>query len=132
MSFEVIIVLLTAHWLADFVFQKEEWARGKHNSATDLLSHTLNYALVMFVSVVAYHAIVLGSDIDMFAIFYFWVFTLVTHTAVDFVTSKFTKIYSDKMQWYYSNKKLGFFPTIGLDQLIHYILLFGSYKVLFL
>lgn len=132
MTFDVIVILLIAHWLGDFVLQKEEWARGKHNSFTDLISHTLHYALAMYVIVLVFHLFKYGNDIQFMHLLYFWAITLVTHTIVDFFTSKFTHMYSSKMQWYFKNKSIGFFPMIGLDQTIHFIMLFYSYKILFL
>ena len=132
MTFDAIIILLIAHWISDFVIQKEEWARGKHNSFTDLMSHTLHYALTMYIIVLIFHLIKYGNAIQFMHLLYFWFITLVTHTIVDFITSKFTYKYSHRMQWYFKNKSLGFFPMIGLDQTIHYIMLFYSYKFLFL
>lgn len=132
MTFDVIIILLIAHWLGDFVMQKEEWARGKHNSFTDLISHTLHYALTMYVILLVFHLFKYGNEIQFISLLYFWFITLVTHTIVDFFTSKITHKYSSKMEWYFSKKTLGFFPTIGLDQTIHYIILFYTYQILFL
>ena len=134
MSFSVIVILLTAHWVADFVLQKEEWARGKHNSITDLLSHTVYYSMIMFFIVFVYQLITI-KDLTTLRVEYillFWFITLVTHTLVDFITSKFAHKLLDKQQYYTTVPNLGFFSVIGLDQLIHYIILFLTYKILFL
>lgn len=132
MNFEVIIILLIAHWIGDFILQKEEWARGKHNTFIDLISHTIHYGLVIFLFVLFYRMFMFGADLQIYHIIFFWLFNLVAHAIVDSITSRFTHLQRMNEKYYVTKRNLGFFPTIGLDQLIHYIILFTSYKVIFL
>lgn len=97
----ILVWLLFAHWVADFVFQRHVWAMNKSKSVLALSKHVGVYTLAMTAA-----TWVVGSP---------WPGLVVglLHWPVDFVTSKVTsKLYADEE---YHN----FFVVVGLDQWIH-------------
>lgn len=117
MSLELIFYLLVVHWIADFVFQDEEWAINKSKSWDALMNHTSTYAGVLGLLFLP----ILGG-----AALYFAIFNFIAHTAIDYVTSKIVaKRFEDK---YLGGciPNMGAFTIIGLDQVLHYIILFTT------
>lgn len=118
MSVGVILGMLFAHWVADFVLQTDWQARNKSKSFKALLWHTLNYGLVMWVFCM------LVTKGDVFTSFYFWGITLVAHTITDYFTSRLnTRLWEN-------GRVHNFFVSIGFDQWLHYAQLFGTYYLL--
>jgi hypothetical protein len=99
-----ITILLILHWLADFILQSNWQAQNKSSNNYALLAHVSTYTLVLCV-------------IDM----KFALFNGLTHLVVDYITSRISKkLWLEKEVHY-------FFVIIGLDQLIHTIILMWSY-----
>lgn len=101
------ILILTLHFIGDFLFQTDWMAKNKSKRNEVLLVHVLVYCLPLFL---------LG-----------WKFALMSaslHFWVDFVTSRVTsKLWAKgKTHW--------FFVVIGFDQLLHAICLLKLYEVL--
>src|ERR1035437_841026 len=106
MSVFVILYILFAHWISDFILQFKWMADNKSKQITRLLAHTELYSLSM------------GLFIFITAMF-------VTHTIIDFVTSKVTN-------YLWVNKKVRtFFDTVGLDQWLHYATIFLTINYLY-
>lgn len=124
MSILLIIYLIFAHWVADFVFQDEEWALTKKNSFSSLLMHTWVYSTIIMI-MTAYFLTPMGM-------YYFWVINFVTHTAVDYFTSKWVGMKFEKKQLGSAIPNFGAFTIIGLDQFIHYVILIMSFYLLYL
>jgi hypothetical protein len=120
MKIEIILLLLLIHWVADFVMQTDKQAQGKANNFTDLVSHTLNYSLILWVGVMVL------SKFDVWNCFYFFIITFIAHTFTDFFTSKINKSYWKR------GKSHQFFVSVNFDQWLHYVQLFVTYKLLFL
>jgi hypothetical protein len=111
LNFWLVMAILTAHFLGDFVAQTDWQSRNKWQSRRALLTHTFNYTLVLMVPALIFE---LGSD---------WlILNFIAHTATDAVTSLGTHYFAnqDPPQWH------NFFVVVGFDQLIHYATLFGS------
>jgi|GEM_PF-978891 len=146
-SLKVILAILIAHFIADFVLQTDKQARGKSKNWNDLLGHTFKYSIVIgFLScfiLYPYKYGVLEPCLFMFI-------TFVCHTITDFFTSRLnSRLYAkvehyramkqeylhESDKWNYYDKKQGlaahnFFVSIGFDQLLHYAQLFITYYLL--
>lgn len=124
-SILIIGTMLLIHWIGDFVFQTDEQAKGKSTNIIQLLSHTIVYGLTILVGI---------SLLDLFNVFgaqYWWTVWLfsgiqfVTHTMIDFVTSKINSSLWKQGRTHY------FFVSIGFDQFLHLLILFSSIDILF-
>lgn len=69
------------HWVADFVIQTREEAKNKSTSNKYLLLHTVKYSL-LYISFFP----LIGR-----AVFLFIGITFITHTIIDYFTSKVSK-----------------------------------------
>lgn len=115
MDLGLIFYLLFAHWVADFVFQDEEWALNKSKSFNSLLEHTSTYTGILWLFFIP---VLWGMAI------WFVTVNFIAHTAIDYVTNKIVaKRFQDKYLGG-SIPNLGAFTVIGFDQLLHYIILF--------
>jgi len=122
-TFTICLFIIILHYVADFIFQFEEWAITKKNSFTVLLKHTLTYSTIMTIGLASFFP----SYLNMF---FFFVLTFGTHTILDYHSSKVIGRMFDRKE-FYSGKKLnvGAFSMIGLDQVIHYACLFTSFYI---
>lgn len=122
MKIEIFTVLsvLLIHWIADFVAQSDMQAKGKSKDWRILTDHTFIYALLM--CGFAYYCRWLGDDCSKIFAF-FWA-TFITHTIIDYFTSKLNaKLYAKgEIHW--------FFVSVGFDQFLHYCCLFGTLWIL--
>jgi hypothetical protein len=122
MSISLILWILFAHFVADFVFQDESWAINKSTSLLALLKHILVYTLMMSM----FMAFVLTPN----NLGIFFLITFFTHGIIDYFTSKIVKKKFDRKEFGSPIPNLGAFTTIGFDQWLHYACLFISIKVL--
>jgi hypothetical protein len=116
----VILAILFIHWFADFVIQSDEDAKGKSTSLKHLLSHTFDYSLV-------WHFVMLVLILlDILPIVFFWFapITFIIHTMTDYCTSRLNSILWDKGDVH------NFFVSVGFDQFLHYVQLFGTFFIL--
>ena len=123
-SFQIAVYILLIHWVADFVLQTDKQAKGKSKNWSDLLSHTLTYSLV-WLSTITF----CWDDGDMGAHYFI---KSITFTAITFICHTITDYYTSRL-----NAKLwakgdshNFFISVGFDQVLHYIQLFGTYLLL--
>ena len=109
----VVLLILLAHFVADFICQSDYHALNKSKSNRVLLEHVTIYSAILSL---------FGL---LFPINLAWIIINgVGHFATDYVTSRMTS------KLWASNKKHWFFVTIGFDQLIHYTTLIVSYQLL--
>jgi hypothetical protein len=90
----IIIEIRFTYWVADFIFQAEEWAINKSKSFATLIKHTLIYTLITALMWLA----LFPCSIAVPGIFQIEpgyintvlasIITFVTHTCVDYFTSK--------------------------------------------
>ncbi len=73
-----IIIILIIHWVADFILQSRWMGNNKSKELKPLFAHTLVYSSCW---IVLYP--ILGTNV-----FWFMLITFVTHTFVDYFTSK--------------------------------------------
>lgn len=102
----VLLGLLTAHFVADFMLQSDRMAKNKSKSNVVLGQHVLVYSVVLYCFSLLLTMNIVGSLL-------FFGITLGTHFVTDFVTSRISAIL------YQQDKRHEFFCVIGLDQLIH-------------
>ena len=109
-SLLVIVVILWAHFIGDFILQSDYHAVNKSKSNLALFEHVLWYSLPLCFA---------GFVIPVS--FAWLVSNMIMHAAVDYVTSRMTS------QLWKEGKRHWFFVTIGADQSLHFTCLFSSY-----
>ena len=114
-SFTAIAVIVTLHFLADFVFQNDKMATNKSSNNFWLFVHTCVYAITFFIGA----AIFLPISITTAAIFA--AVNGVLHFVVDYISSRGTSYL------WKQGERHWFFVTIGGDQAIHMLTLFATY-----
>lgn len=122
----VLFGILVIHWFADFVLQSDEDAKNKSTNILNLTSHVFQYSLVWGILSVLYwgYFVLLNSTLANTTVLLFGPITFMCHFATDYYTSKANKMLYD------SGNTHGFFVSIGFDQLLHYIQLILTYKLL--
>jgi hypothetical protein len=121
---DIFILIVVMHWIADFIFQAEEWSLGKSKTWTPLLKHTATYSILWYLPVA-----VMTSELVLS--FVFVGITFIAHTITDYFTSR---IVSKKFaKGYYGSPipNFGAFSTIGFDQVLHYLQLILTWYLLF-
>lgn len=130
----VVIVILFCHWMFDFVWQTEWQATNKYKNVKALLAHTVSYSLGWGL---------IGSIFFGFT-YSMWMFVLITfltHTLIDFITSRVSHntlpkrtmlTCQGKPCWYFYQGESyhRFFVNIGFDQMLHLIQLYLTYYLL--
>lgn len=124
-----IFTIIIIHWFADFVIQTDKQAKGKSKNWNDLLSHTFSYSVVWFILgfvLLLYNFNLEQKEFAVFAsnVILFTSITLITHTATDYFTSRLnSKLWAE-------GKVHNFFISVGFDQVLHYVQLFLTYRIL--
>lgn len=103
----ISLILLTLHFIGDFLFQTDWMAINKSKRWDALSLHVLVYSLVFSYYGIAFVALVAA-----------------THFLTDAVTSRITS------RLWQANQRHWFFVVIGADQLLHYATLVGIVNVL--
>lgn len=111
-----LVVLLIAHFVADFVLQTHWQASNKSKRLDALALHVGTYTLVLAAVSVAMLGIKLGVA---YALLNGWL-----HFMTDFCTSRLSSRLWAKQDWH------NFFVVIGFDQLIHQVTLAGTLAAL--
>lgn len=123
-----ILIMITIHYIADFIFQDEEWALGKSSSNTDLLMHTTTYTAIWIICAGA--LIMITGEHLVPKLLWFFPITFVVHTITDYFTSRWIKKKFDAKYYGSPIPNFGAFSSIGFDQVLHYIQIFGTYYLL--
>lgn len=123
----VVLIILTIHWVADYVVQLSKWQLGKSESLSCLFSHTGAYICTTwtmgFIILTIYNK---GQNSWEYGnLFIFCAITFVIHTIQDFFTSKLNS-YLKRFNY---NKE--FWVSVSFDQLLHYVQLLITYQLLF-
>lgn len=121
----IILLYLLVHWYADFVCQTDKQAKNKSTSIKWLLKHTSIYGLIITIfTYILYLNNSFGAQYWYLPLI-FGLIQVVTHTLVDYITSKINS-------YLWKNGQVHeFFVMIGFDQFIHYVILFGNLWILF-
>ncbi len=136
MQLELVLVLqiLFAHWVSDFVLQSHWMATNKSHNWSALAAHVVTYtfsmALIMLIFVTATAYVKMdntGLDALLFAFFpvaigYFILVWAVINGILHFITDAITSRITSKL--WQKNDMHNFFVVVGFDQLVHYACLF--------
>lgn len=114
---KILLIILTTHFLADFVLQTDWQAKNKSSDDSALSYHVLTYSLVWLM--VSY--ITLGH-IGLAILFF--IITLLSHYVTDYYTSRLVKKFFDKKDFHNG------FIVIGFDQVLHYLQLYVTFKLM--
>jgi hypothetical protein len=137
MTLTVILSIIFIHWVADFIFQAEEWVVNKSKSFRALVKHTTMYSFIWLLVMVGFS--VWGNHFGGPTIedlgwsewmILFPVITFVFHTITDYFTSKIVSRKFANNEYGSPIPNIGAFTVIGFDQVLHYIQLFGTYYLL--
>lgn len=122
------LIIIIIHTIGDFLFQMREEATNKSELNSALTKHVIKYTLV-WLAIGFIITTILGYEfVDLVL---FCTITFCFHWITDYFTSKITKKQFIKEQYYTEPLNFGVFTTIQLDQILHYIQLFGTYYLIF-
>lgn len=126
----IVLVVLSLHYIADFICQSHEEAVNKSSSIAHLVDHVYKYTMIVFAGLQVfiilplinfgatnYHPDVVGwwgVVLNLLVMFYIFI----THLATDYITSRINA------KLWKRGKMHEFFNCVGLDQLIHCATLF--------
>ena len=129
------LYIIIIHWIADFVFQAEDWANNKSRSNSSLFTHVLIYTVIwmipagfLFDSNCEYS--IVGKCINTPNLFVFLMITFIAHFITDYFTSRIVKRKFENKEYGSPIPNFGAFTVIGFDQVLHYTQLFLTYYYL--
>ena len=124
-TFYFIISILAIHFIADFICQTDEQAKGKSKDNWVLFDHVLNYTTITTVLYcLLIYPIVFINKFHFVIVYGIALLIFITHYGQDWITSRInSKLWAD-------GKVHLFFVGIGLDQLIHFATLFGIFYLI--
>jgi len=124
-----ILYILTTHFVADFIMQTDEMAKGKSTSIKWLTLHILSYFKGLVWSALFYFMVVgyfFSMVIPAWSLIGYCLLNAALHWLTDYYTSKQTaKLWAEQ-------RVHDFFVMIGLDQLIHSTCLIVTFYFIFL
>lgn len=112
----LVIVLLVAHFVGDFICQSDWMALNKSKQWDALLAHVLVYAGALLATLGVSFALI-GSGPTAGAVFVWLVVNSAAHFVQDAITSRINA------RLWQANERHWFFVGIGADQLLHYVTL---------
>lgn len=133
MNIIIIITIMFGHWLSDFVLQNNKQKPNRdrklskkiRNLVKYLLPHTLIYSLILTIFVLILQLFKLFVVFSIIKLILFFIITYITHFITDFCVTMINVNYLKK------NKRHKYFVSIGLDQFLHYVVLFITILLLF-
>lgn len=132
-----ILLIIFIHWVADFIFQAEEWATNKSKSFKALVKHTAMYSFIWYLVIFGFA--ICGNHFNGPSIeelgwtpwmITFPLITFVFHTLTDYFTSKIVSRKFANQEYGSPIPNFGAFTVIGFDQVLHYVQLFLTYHFL--
>jgi hypothetical protein len=128
MSIGIVLLILLVHWFADFVCQTDTQAKNKSTNIWALLDHTLSYTMIWFLALLSIDTFT-NITTDDWAFMpncaqTFLIITFLAHTVTDYFTSRLNTYLWKKGDVH------NFFVSIGFDQLLYYVQLLITYKLL--
>ena len=132
----VAFYMVVIHFIADFIFQAEEWATNKSKSIVPLVMHTFTYTLVWLIpagflfSSPCDLSPIFDRCVDGYKVLTFLGITFAAHTITDYFTSKIVSKKFANQEYGSPIPNFGAFTIIGFDQVLHYGQLFLTYHLL--
>lgn len=131
MSLTFILTIIFIHWVADFVLQTHEQAINKSSNNFYLTQHVLSYTFTWIFAFALWMAIIVyGTELNGYdfghtrMILWFFPITFVAHWITDYFTSRLNSYLHKKGDIH------NFFVSVGFDQVLHYVQLFGTIWIL--
>lgn len=112
----LICFILIVHFVADFIVQTDEQARGKSGSLYPLIAHITSYSIALWFALICYSYF--DRSVTGLALYVFW--NGLAHFVTDLVSSRV-----GKARWEAGDRR-GFFIVVGADQLVHSLCLILS------
>lgn len=126
----IFLAIIFTHYVADFIMQDEKWALGKSKNWDDLLNHTMVYSMMYYPILFLLKGFeVIQPFPGMISLFV--VITFLAHTTTDYFTSRWVSKKFAKGHLGSKIPNLGAFSSIGFDQVLHYLQLWFTFKLLF-
>lgn len=114
---QLLIMILLIHFLGDFALQSDKQAKNKYKVSKDLFSHVFTYSFCWFFASYLYYG-------NFSTALGFASITFVCHAITDAITSNISKEFFDNEDTHNG------FVVIGVDQMLHYIQLYFTFKLL--
>jgi hypothetical protein len=133
MTLTVILSIIFIHWVADFIFQAEEWANNKSKNNVDLYKHVITYSTFWLFASPFLLGITRPDETTQWYVYssiLFFMITFCCHFITDYVTSRIVSRKFANKEYGSPIPNTGAFTVIGFDQVLHYIQLFGTYYLL--
>ena len=133
MTLTVILSIIFIHWVADFIFQAEEWAVNKSKSIKALYKHVITYSIFWYFASSFLLGISRPNETTQWYVYssiLFFMITFCCHFITDYITSRIVSRKFAKNEYGSPIPNFGAFTVIGFDQVLHYIQLFGTYYLL--
>lgn len=115
-SIIAICAILIAHWVGDFILQSDWHATNKSKDNRVLFAHVLMYIVPIYcvgIFLMPITAALIWTAVNF-----------VAHFITDYITSRITS------KLWQKNDRHNFFVVVGLDQTLHFIVLFASFAFL--
>ena len=129
----IALYIVIVHWIADFVFQAEDWANNKSTSNSHLFAHVITYSTIWLIPA----CFLLGferpnetTEWYVYSTLLFFILTFLCHFITDYITSRIVKRRFEAKYYGSPIPNLGAFTVIGFDQVLHYAQLFLTYHFL--
>ena len=119
----VAFFIVVIHFIADFIFQAEEWATNKSKSNFALFKHVTMYTIIWSTAGVFIFS-------DPFKYLIFLLVTFLAHFTTDYFTSRIVSRKFANNEYGSPVPNFGAFTIIRFDQVLHYAQLFLTYHLL--
>ncbi len=126
-------LIVLVHWIADFVFQAEEWANNKSKNNIALYKHVITYSTLWLLPI----CLMLGierphetTEWYVYSTLIFFVLTFCCHFITDYITSRIVSKKFANEEYGSPIPNTGAFTVIGFDQVLHYAQLFLTFHLL--
>jgi len=126
-------LIILIHWIADFVFQAEEWANNKSKNNIALYKHVITYSTLWLLPI----CLMLGierphetTEWYVYSTLIFFVLTFCCHFITDYITSRIVSKKFANEEYGSPIPNTGAFTVIGFDQVLHYAQLFLTFHLL--
>jgi hypothetical protein len=129
----VSFIIVVVHFIADFIFQAEEWAVNKSKNNMALFNHVTTYSTIwLFASCLLLGISRPGETTEwyVYSSLLFFLLTFCCHFITDYITSRIVSKKFANNQYGSPIPNFGAFTVIGFDQVLHYGQLFGTYYLL--
>lgn len=126
-------IIVVIHFIADFIFQAEEWATNKSKSNVALYKHVMTYSTIWLFASLFLLGVARPAETTEWYVYssiLFFMLTFCCHFITDYITSRIVSRKFANKEYGSPIPNFGAFTIIGFDQVLHYGQLFGTYYLL--